>query len=547
LKHRFLPLCLALSLTAVLLYPQDAETDEADLDQAEFIADEILSDEVFVINAFHFNIKGRTRPDALIRTGEFKEGEEIEGWKNLGRFIQEKTQRLVNQRVLAKAIIDYTLGEIREDGKYPVDLHFTIEDTWNIIAVPYPKYDTNTGFELIVKARDYNFFGTMNPLRIDLGYKYDENGRSSLVFELDSDIPFKAFGYNWNFNFDHAFTYRPNASLPYYYKNITGLSMELPFRTTTFTFGLEETFTLNEENPERYQPDYGEFQRGLYLSSKPYVSWKIPTGLEIGKYGELTYTPELSATVNLGFPNENLDDFRRGPFMSFHHSLGFNRINWIGNYREGLDVSARNSFKYDFYRINRNLNALDIDYSLAGTGHFIINDKLGVSARAQYRHWFYHDPDHNNQAGDALRGVLDKAVHAEYMFSLNLDFPFRVLRFVPSQWFGVSKLRIFDFDMHLSPIVDMAFYGAPASGSPLESTASISFGNNKNALLSGGLEVIVFPAFMRSLYIRGSLAWNFVEQINNPGDYYLNPILPVIPHFPGGNNREIFIGIGHYY
>jgi hypothetical protein len=527
-----LPFCLVLGLAALPLYSQTAE-DGHD------------GGEIFVINAFHFKIKGRTRSDALIRAGEFKEGEKIRGWRNLGKYIQDKTQMLINQRVLAKAFIDFTLGEPGADGAYPVDLHLTVEDTWNIIALPYPKYDTNTGFELIVKARDYNFLGTMNPLRIDVGYKYDEKGRNSLVFEVDSDTPFRAFGYNWNFNFDHAFNYRPNAAEPYYYKNVTGLSMELPFRTTTFTFGAEESFTLNEENPDRYK-SYGEFQKGVYMSSRLYTSWKIPTGFHVFDYGELTYVPELSVTFNHEFPGNPLNDFRLGPFMTLKHSLGFNRIDWIGNYRKGFNVSMNNSFKYDFHRINQDTSALDIDYSIAGIGHFIITNGIGISSNLQFRHWFYHDPDYKDGAGDALRGILDRAIRAEYMLSLNLDFPFRVLQFQPSQWFARPILRFFDFDMHISPIIDMAFFRAPSSGSPLPATSRITSDQN-NMLFSGGFEILVFPAFMRSLYVRASLAWNFVEQINNPGDYYLNPVLPIIPMLPGGDNREIFVGIGHHY
>jgi hypothetical protein len=501
---------------------------------------------VFVINGFHFNIKGRTRPDALIRVGEFREGEEISGWKNLGKFIQNKTQLLINQRVLAGAVIDFSVGGRREDGRYPVDLHFTVEDTWNIIAVPYPKYDTNTGFELVVKARDYNFLGTMSPLRLDAGYKYDEKGRNSLIFELDSDIPFRAFGYNWNFNFDHAFNYRPDAGEPYYYKNVTGLSMEVPYKTTTFTFGFNESFILNEENADRYKAAYGEFQSGLYMSSTLFTSWKIPTGVTVGDYGELTYTPRLSGTFNAELSGEPLAAFRRGPFAALEHTLGFNRVNWIGNYRKGFDVSANNSYQYNFHHIDRDMNALDIDFSVLGIGHFIIADDFGVSANLRYRHWFYHDPDYYDLAGDALRGILDKAVHAEYMLSLNLDFPFRVLQFLPSRWFNTSKLRFFDFDMHFSPVIDMALYKAPTTGNPLPETSRITF-DSHNILLSGGIELIVFPAFMRSLYIRASLAWNFMEHINNPGDYYLNPVLPIIPYLPAGDNREIFVGIGHYY
>jgi hypothetical protein len=503
------------------------------------------SDAVFVINALNCNIKGRTRPDALLRAGDFKKGEEIKGRENFEKYIQEKTQQLVNQRVLAKAQIDYTIGDLQADGKYPVDLFINVEDTWNIIALPYPKYDSNTGFELIIKARDYNFLGTMNPLRLDLGYNRDKNGRNTLMLALDSDFPFKAFGYNWNFNFDHFFNYRPGLSRPYNYKNITSLSVELPFKTSSLNLGFEETFNLNTENPDQYKADYGEFQT-IYMSSKLYSSWRIPTGLHIFEFGELAYTPNLSATINYTLPNDTLADFRRGPSVDLGHSLGFGRVNWIGNYRSGLNASLSNSFKYNFHRTGQDENALEISYSAAGVGYFVIADSFGISSNIQFRHWINHDSGYT-ETGGVLRGILDSAVHANYILSLNLDFPFRVLQFQPSKWFNTSKLRFFDFDMQLSPIIDMAFYHDPSKDNPLPATSRIILDGGKNMLITGGFEVIEVPAFMRSLYLRASLAWNFVEQVNNPGGYYLNPILPIIPHLPDGNNQEIFVGIGHHY
>ncbi|MDR3167798.1 MAG: hypothetical protein LBT93_07630 [Treponema sp.] len=522
MKRNFRRICLFLLL---VIAPGFSSTQEA-------------SSPVYVIRTIDFSVTGRTRPFALIYNGDFKEGEEIRGTANLEKYIRDKTQLLINQRVLEEVRIDYTLGEAESGGEIPVHLLITVKDTWNIIAVPYPKYDTNTGFELIIKARDYNLFGTMNPLRIDLGYKYDENNKNSVVFEIDSDTPFRAWGYNWNINFDHFFSYRPEVEEPFYYKNVTGLSMELPFKTTTFTFGFEESITLNEENEDRYKAQYGDFQNGPYMRSKTYTSWEIPTGLNISNYGELTYTPELSAAFNYGFPQSPLDEFRNGPFLDLSHSLGFNRVNWIGNYRRGFDVSAENTYSYNFHKIEKNEKNLNFNYIISGAGFFIINDNFGFSGRLQFRHWFYHNPDYNDKAGDALRGILDKAVQADYMLSLNLDFPFRVFRFLPSQWFGVSKLRFFDFDLHFSPVIDLALYHDPEP----ETTF-----HPKNILASGGVELIVFPAFMRSLYIRASFAWNFVEFVNDPGGSYLPSGLPVIPKLPGGDNREIFIGIGHHY
>jgi hypothetical protein len=518
-------LCLALGGTAPL-FSQDAPPDGA----------------VFVVNSFDFSINGRTTANALIYKGELKKGEELKGRAELEKYVKDKQQLLYNQRQLARVQIEYRVGERRADGKYPVDLRIITDDSSNLVALPKPEYKTDAGLDITLKARDYNFLGSMNPLRFDLGYQYDENKQSTVVFEIDSDTPFKAFGFNWNINFDHFFNYRADAEEPYYYKNVTGLSMELPYKRTTFTFGFEESVILHEENADRYnEQGYDDFQRGLYMSSRPYIDWKIPTGIDIGDYGELTYTPELSAAFNHGLPGMSLEDFRKGPFVLWNHSLGFERVNWVegNNYRKGFDVSLSNSYTYDFYRRRNEQTALSFDYAAKAAGHFIVTGSFGVSARLQFRQWFYHDPDYYESAADVLRGILDKAVHADYMLSLNLDFPFRVLQMRPSRWlFNNPRRDYFDFDLHLSPIIDLALYHDP------EAKTSFNF---KNMLASGGVEAIVFPIHWRALYLRVSLAWNFVEQINNPNAYYLNPILPIVPHLPGGDNREIFIGIGHYY
>ncbi|MDR2758986.1 MAG: hypothetical protein LBB78_06375, partial [Spirochaetaceae bacterium] len=231
-----------------------------------------------------------------------------------------------------------------------------------------------------------------------------------------------------------------------------------------------------------------------------------------------------------------LQDIRRGPSLGPTHKLGFGRVNWIGNYRRGLDAALENSYAYNFNRLGTGREALSVDYTVSGTAHSIISDFSGFSSRIQFRRWFYHDPGYYDLAGDTLRGILDKTVQADYMLSLNLDFPFRILQFRPSRWFHSLKPRFFNFDMHLSPIIDFALYHAPsssvsqASDRQLPANSKISLAG-QYILVSGGFEIIVFPDFMRSFYIRASLAWNIMEQINSSDE----------------NIGEIFIGTGHHY
>jgi hypothetical protein len=505
------------------------ETEIQDTEDDQNIPPE--NDQLYVIIDFEFDIKGRTLPFALIYTGNFKTGEIIKGKDNLDRYISEKNRILVNQRILKdNAEVLYSIGEQMEDGAYPVTITIKVEDSWNLIALPRLQYSNHSGLDLTIKARDYNFLGTMNPLRVDIGYRYDENNHSSYQFEVYTDTPFRAAGYIWNLRFDNLFRYRPNEKQPIFYQNATGLSIELPFHTTTFTLGFTEYFYYNEENPSRYQDFYGEdfpvFQDGLYMSSNMYASWKIPTGLFIAQYGELTYNPGISATFNHQLPDWPLLFIRKGPFLDLSHSLGFEKVDWHANFRDGLSVFFKNSYNIDFYRLSKNSEPLSVSLTLNGSGFFIISDFFGISSRLQYRHWFYHDPDYYEAAGDNLRGIADTLIHADHMLSLNIDLPLRVLLFKPSIWFKNQKLNFFDLEFQIAPVFDLALYHDPESGK--------SF-HPKNIAASGGMELIVFSDFMRNLYIRLGYAVDLRE-------FAATGKLP-----KSSDHREIYVIMGHFY
>jgi hypothetical protein len=360
----------------------------------------------------------------------------------------------------------------------------------------------------------------MSPLRLDLGYRYDEEGRNFFNLMLDTDTPFRLFNLYWNFNFDHDFTYRPDLDEPFYYKNTTGLSVEIPVKRPTFTVGFSESLTLNQEVARRYwTPQYGRFQKGIYLSSNPYISWRIPTGFQYYHLGELIYSTSLSANIPHELPQWPLFSFLKGPFLYFSHSLGLGRVDWVDNFRKGVSASIGNSYSYNFYNLRNDINPWGIHFNASAAGHKIIGKRVNFSTRLIYRHWLFND--YTDSGGDVIRGILDNDITANYMFSLNMDLPVKVLRFSPSTWFKKEKMRIINFDLHVGPFVDMALYNNPITQAPF------SF---DNMLLGGGLELIVFPEYFRSLFLRASVGLGVeTARLNR------------------GISREIYIGTELHY
>ena len=517
------------------------ETEPAD--EIPEISPEDAIDAQFVITTFEFDIiKGRTRPYALMYNGEFQAGVILKNKEELEKYIQDKTQLLLNQRVLEEVFIEYFIDEqasLTEGQPIPVTLLIHVTGTGNIIVLPYPKYDSNEGFSITLKARDYNFFGTMSALRVDFGYQYDEEEKHVVNFLIDSDIPFLAAGLIWRINFDHSIKYTYKE--PFYYQNITGLSVELPWRSTLFNVGFDQYLTVNEENSDENIEIYGlaDYTYGAYATTELFGSWKIPTGVIVGNFGELIYTPKITGKIN--YHKQKMEEPLR-PVTSFNHTIGFSRVDWIGNFQKGLDASITNGYNWYLDRTDA-----PVKISLDGTAAFYwpFNKYIGIYTRLKYRHW-WHWSDKNSGwipyyfAGDVIRGVVNKDIRANNMLSLNLDIPVRVLRFWPSEWFNNPKLRFFNFEMFFSPFTDLALWSGPYSKlkSSRNPTAEKTRFNFKDMISTVGLEIIVFPGFFRSFYLRGSLGYD-IKKIKRDG-------LPLKwGFFPKWN--EVFIGVDLHY
>jgi hypothetical protein len=449
-----------------------------------------------------------------------EEGEELKGRGALDFYVKDHIQLLTNQRVLRDNVsIEYTLGEPEPDGRIPVSLLVKVSDTWNIMVFPKPLWDSNDGFDLTLKARDYNFFGTMTPLRVDLGYQYNTRQESNFNFLIDSDIPFSAMGFNWNINFDNEVDYMWKESLGY--ANVSGISMEVPWRRSTFTFDLSHEINWYPRN-SFWEEDrgYGKFFEGLVNSIGLGTEWRLPTGLDVFGFGELIYTPRLRQSLNYNPGSWDMREWReirQYHTTSLDQTLGFGRVDWIGNFRKGLDIYFENDNSYNYTR-----RAWNNSYTINAAGHYRLGENSGITSRLQIRQWFYNFPrDLYYNAGDVLRGVLDDDIAADFMISLNLEFPLRIpLR--PSKWLNNSKLRFLDFELFLSPILDIAFVHLPRS---------INGQDALSAYYTGGLEILAFPDIMRSFYLRLSAGFDLDKFF---WDYQVPPV-------------EFFFGLGHFF
>ena len=169
----------------------------------------LLCAQEYRIDTVTYNIKGLTREYALSKAVPIDTTRIFPDRSALETYLENILIQLKNQRVLEEASVSPSFGTETEDGLIPVSVLVSTKDTWNIIALPYPKYDSNSGFVFKLKIKDYNFFGTMRTLSGDISYEYaeDENHPHRIGAAVSFDIPFKLglSDSNWTNNIDTSY------------------------------------------------------------------------------------------------------------------------------------------------------------------------------------------------------------------------------------------------------------------------------------------------------------------------------------------------------
>jgi hypothetical protein len=517
---------------------------------------------VWRVRSVSYDIQGRTREDMLAAYGAFAAGLVVPSEEAVAAYAAEKTELLKNNRVFSAAAVTYTVGEA-PGQEWPVDLHVSVTDTYNFVVLPYPKYDSNTGFLFRLRAYDNNFLGGMSLFKVDAGYTYTKSAPSSgyrhhALALLDGAVPFSAFGLLWNV---HAYSKTllalsggPDVNTD----NTLGISARVPLGDTTLTLGFAEGFTAAPPGETReidwqdsvftadalvdsaaYRPQADDGRELLYFSSTPYVNWKVVSDWKLPALGApgapLGASPEyeLQAAGGVKYsPGGTLARPERGFELALRQRLGFAAVGWNGNFRNGTLMYIQNENIYNF-----EYDVINSSVAFVFTRHQKIAGFFGISLRFRCKQWFMPEEDlvfqSAAEAGSVLRGVPDKLLRASTAFSLNADFPFRLFMFMPSLWFSNPKLRYFNFELHISPVLDIALVEGTLYGERLMPLKDISL-DFQNIIVCGGFEFMVFPLSWRSLFVRLSVAFNLKGAATT--DEQPPPLSP-----------EIFFGIGQFY
>ena len=462
---------------------------------APSFAQEGSEEPAFVITSVQYEIDGRTRKWALREVVELQEGQEFGSRAELEEHLSRQYQNLINQRQLQSARVDYEIVEGESD---PAGVRVSVEaeDTWNIIVLPYFKYDSNDGLLLSLRGRDYNFFGTLQELSIDLDYLRTVDETNEWTIAADFSLPFNMLERRWRWTFEEEFVLE-NDDVDF--STSTGIGYDFEMWDNPWEVGVKQGYQLytgakaNEEGD-----DY-------FLTNTAYLNGDIGTPIPAGPMGYFHYIPETSVYVNYAF-DETLTRDRRGTFYTFDHALKAGGYDWLGNFRNGLEVSIGNANAYSFYRYDWESN---VNGSAKG---WLALDPFGLSARTTGFYYFDGVPEDQDDGAEDIRGVLDDEMVGDLGLFLNTDVALKVWTLEPI------------FEMQWALFFDVAYV----------TNTEGSFDEDNDLRYGAGIEIIGFPLFARSLYLRGSLGFDLKRIIDGES-------------WTSGEVREIFIGLGHHY
>ena len=276
-----------------------------------------------------FHIKGITRESALRRNAEIQVGHEFVSLEELKAYLADRQQVIINFRMIDSAEVTYEEKGL-DNGVTLVEVHVKTKDSWSLIAVPYFTYDSNNGLKLLIKARDYNFLGTMETLRINLSY-YESSEEFTLSVLTALNFPW--LGLTW--------TLTPSQDI-----DVLG----------------------NDPNDDFY------LMTGLDLGSYLDTPWKLgayPLRYTFGVLSNIKYT------LN---PDRPISEYRKGLVIGFRNGLSNGRIDWRGNFRNGYSLVLDNTNKYNLY--SQSWLPWDRELSAAAILHRALNPPMEMYPRS---------------------------------------------------------------------------------------------------------------------------------------------------------------------
>ena len=413
--------------------------------------------------------------------------------EELDFYILSLKQKLENLRLFSNINIDCEeLSSPEENQVTFVDLKIYFYETKHILLLPKPGYNSNSGAELKLKLKDTNFLGLLEPLNSDINIKLgteeepDNFSKVTLGFNLDYDAPFNLFFTENTWSNDFSFSWQICEDKPEFSYE-TGLLTEIPLSRN---FNLDFSFLQGIAR----DTDYEEFGDEFYFTEN--FKTLLPINLcYINNIAPLTYTPSLEFLSYWDTDKINLEDEDLSySLLSFANSLETDLTQWKGNSREGFYALINESFGWNFLQNNAVLSASAL------VQYFLSIKRISPS----FQVYAFYKINQKTNIGSFLRGTLDNQIYTSSSdcalkttsaLIFNIDVPVSVLKLK----FKNSKLSIFNFELKISPFMDIAL---------TKNLYTSTLFSLKDGFYDAGFEILVFPEKWKSFVLRLSVGFD---------------------------------------
>ncbi|MCG8453534.1 MAG: hypothetical protein MI717_10185 [Spirochaetales bacterium] len=336
---------------------------------------------------------GNTRPQALARWTDVKEGQRYASLEELQQAVDKDVQDLVNRRIFLDVRADVVPGE--QPGDYQVTYH--IEDGFTFIPVPLPLYDSNTGGVQILYVQIWdNALGTMADWFSLVNITVRKNSAGKVVAgpwlfaPRINNIRTGDFIFGVGFDQERVITKR--------YKDNT-LSADYQYDRSAFLFSTEFQFPRNDD-----------------------WSYTVEPGAEF----RYSYKDYLGSG---GFERIRFDG-------GIRHKLAFDNVDTLNNARTGIKAELSNTLRVieadGQWRPAADIGAsMAVYFSFGPQGWFTYYGR--VKALTVFN-------DTYDNLGENLRGITDATMDGKYGLFFNNTLGIRVWK-----WKGVWDLQIHPF------------------------------------------------------------------------------------------------------
>lgn len=499
--------------------------------------------EMYRISDVNYTLHGITREYALKTNVPVDKKRVFEDEDELINYIDDIKQQIENTRTFETVNVDFAVSEPDENLMCNVIINVETKDSFHFIATPYPKYTSGDSMKIMIKAKDTNFLGSMESLTGDVNFEIELNEDDSpkdfkFGFGVDFDTPFKMgiFDAVWGNSLD--FTYTIGDSSPEWDFD-TGLKLTKNFNKFSIITKLNQVFARNLDYDEKdVNGKIVKYGDGTYFGEKLNIMLPI-TLQEVDNWGKILYTPFFGAVYFWdfdGIDKENTD--LRGPVISFGQTLSTGRVNWEGNFRNGIIASVTNSYAYNFskyffvpsvsgeFRAYKAFNRFALYTDIYGFA--VMNGTYSFGERLRgIRDEQYFDTNDEHQ--------FEKACYSAAALVVNIDMPIRICKIYWEDVPVIKKLKFskyFNLEAQVSPFVDFALFHNEASDTAF---------NPKDGFLAGGIEGIVYPLRWRGIQVRGSLGVDLSRKMPKVKGFFNQDWRDNVKAY------ELTIGLGLHY